>query len=127
MDDGRSLRRDLSQLQQTVRHLGITVVKQAEHIAELVAALAVFGARSERFAQLIDPLAAGFTTVDVTWGTPFPDTAYMVIPVVAAPAPNLGQVFVTAGAKTTDGCTVAIRNTSGAAIAVVLDVLAIRT
>lgn len=127
-DDAWTLRRDLNRVKADLKRLTDVVTRQGTHIGELAAALSLFGAQSERFGQLIEPLPAGFTTVEAVWPTPFPDTAYMLIPTVVAPSANVGQVFWQAAAKLTTGCTVVIRNTSGAPIATaVLDVLGIRT
>ena len=96
-------------------------------VTKLADAIAKVNAKTQRFAQLVDPLQVGFTTVEVTWPVPFPDTVYMVIPVVSVPAVNMGQVFASAGAKTITGCIVVLRNTSAVTPAVILDVLGIRT
>ena len=128
VDDGRTLRRDLTRLRADLKALMAVVTRQGTHIGEIAAALPVIGAQSERFGQLIEPLATGFTTIEAVWPNPFPDTAYMLIPTVVAPTANVGQVFWQAGAKLTTGCTVVIRNTSGVAIpTAILDVLGIRT
>ena len=124
MDDARTLRRDLGKIQQAARILADKTQQLAD---TLIADIIAVNAKTQRAGQLIDPLAVGFTTIPITWPNPFPDTAYMVIPVVSVPVANMGQVFVTAGQKTTDGCTVVVRNTSAVTPAVVLDVLGIRT
>ena len=119
-----SLHREIRQLEQAVRRIvtaGITTdVKQAQVIA------AIF-ARSQRFGMLIDPLPTGFSTQPVTWPQPFPDDVYLVLPSVVVPSAQLGQVFIQAGAKTAEGCTLVIRNTSGVPVQCIVDVLAIRT
>lgn len=127
VDDGRTLRRDLAKVRADLRALAAVVGRHTTHIAEIAAALPVVGAQSERFGVLLDPLPVGNTTVPVTWPTPFPDTAYMVVPALSVPVANMGTVFISAGAKTTQGCTVVVRNTGAASIVVVLDVLGIRT
>lgn len=126
-DDGRTLARALAKVRADLRALAAVVGRHTTHIADIAAVLPVVGAQSERFGQVIDPLPVGLTTVPVTWPTPFPDTVYMVVPVLSVPTANMGTVFVSAGQKTVTGCTVVVRNTGAASIIVVLDVLGIRT
>lgn len=122
-DDNRTLRRDLGRAQQAIRELVDSAFRQADQLA----ALRGLASQSQRFAADLSPLAIGITSVDVTWRQGFPDTAYGVQVSAIVGAVNLGQVFVSFGGKTTTGCTVVVRNTSGGAISAGIDVLAVRT
>lgn len=127
-DDGRSLRRELTEIKAGLRALKAVVTRQGTHIGEIAAAIPVVTAQSERFGILLDPLAVGNTVVPVTWPNPFPDAAYMVSTELSVPVANLGVVvFASAGQKTTTGCTVVVRSLAALPIAVILDVLGIRT
>jgi hypothetical protein len=123
-----TLTRDLVKVWQAIHQLTAIVTKQGEHIAQLSAALALFGGQSERAGADLNPLATGIGSVDITWPNPFPDTAYGVYPAIVVPGANMGQCFVEVSAKTTTGATIAVRNTSGGVLTTaLLDVLAIRT
>lgn len=122
-DDPRTLRRDLARLQQACRELADSAARQADQLA----GLRQYASQTERFAADLSPLVIGITSLAANWPTPFPDTAYGVQISLIVPAANLGQVFGTFGAKTTAGCTVVVRNTSGGAISAGIDVLAVRT
>lgn len=119
-----SLRRELIQLEARVRQANTAAATVDARQTKAIVAVA---GRSQRTGLLIDPLPAGFTTQPITWPTPFPDDVYLVIPTVVVTSANLGQVFIQAGAKTPEGCTLVIRNTSGVAVQCIVDVLAIRT
>lgn len=126
--DAFTLHRSLIRLEQRVKKLETLTDTQSARITQLFNLLALYGAQSERAGQDMSPLAAGASTVDLTWPNPFPDTAYIVIPTVIVPGVNLGQCFAELAAKTTAGCTIAVRNTSGGALGTALiDVVAIRT
>jgi len=99
---------------------------QARQIATLADALAAVSARTQRIAVDLSPLAAGVTSLDVTWNSPWPDTFYGVQVTPIHGGALLGQIFHATAGKTTTTCTVVIRNTSGAPVSCGIEVLGVR-
>lgn len=109
-----------------------TVTRDLGRLTKTVTALTAPG-RTQRVGLDFSPsglgqLAAGVTPVDVAWPVAFPDPFYSVTVTPIHAAANLGQFFwcLQSGSRTANGCTILVRNTSGAPLSIGLDITAER-
>lgn len=108
-----------------------SVVRLQQQIKALADALTAVAAKTQRAAATITgPFAVGSTDVTITWPTPWPDTAYGVIPTIVSGTAALGSLDATlkSGTKTTVDCVVTVANTGANPVGTfALDVIGIRT
>lgn len=125
MADEGNLSRSLVKAWQAIRQLTAVVEKQGGLIARLGATATLGASQIERASADLSPLAIGTQDVTLTWATPFPDTAYIVIATRVTGAAGLNTVDAVLKTKAEDSCVVTVKSLAVVAVAF-LDVVAIR-
>lgn len=110
-----------------LRTLKTTVRLHDKRIDAMSGAAALGASQIERGATAeLGPLGANSTTnVAITWPTPFPDSAYIVIPTRVTGAAGISASDCSLASKTPAGCVITVE-TSVAVGSMFIDVLAVR-